>query len=329
LRAPERAAIPLVRRFPALASVPRVSLGRFPTPVQRASGLAPGLWIKRDDLSGDALGGNKVRALEFLLGDIEPEDHVVTVGALGSTHALTTAIYARRLGARVTLLRWPQEMNEAAEAVQRRTLRTLPKSGASRNVAIAYLRAALLRLRGARWIPAGGSTPLGILGHVNGALELAEQIARGEMPVPERIVVPLGSGGTAAGLALGMCIAGLPTEIVGARVVPRVIANRAHVMRLARATARFIERAGGTKLPRLARTRVRVIHDAYGGAYGRELALGREAATRCRNEIGMSLDATYSAKAMATALAIAGEKKSGATLFWLTFDGRVLQGARS
>jgi 1-aminocyclopropane-1-carboxylate deaminase/D-cysteine desulfhydrase-like pyridoxal-dependent ACC family enzyme len=126
-----------------------------------------------------------------------------------------------------------------------------------------------------------------------------------------------------------MSIAGLPTEIVGARVVPQVIANRTRVLRLARATARFIERAAGTKLPRVGRERIRVVHDAYGGAYGRELAAGRDAATRFRAEIGTSLDATYSAKALAAALAIAGGKNSGVTLFWLTFDGRVLQGART
>jgi D-cysteine desulfhydrase len=196
-------------------------------------------------------------------------------------------------------------------------------------VADAYLRALLLRLRGARWIPAGGSTPLGVLGHVNAALELVDQISRGDMPVPDRIVVPLGSGGTAAGLALGMTIAGLDVEIVGARVVPRVVANRGRVLRLARATARLIERLTGTKVPRPASKRVRVVHDVYGGAYGREHPLGREAAARCRAETGTSLDATYSAKAMATALAIAGGKQAGETLFWLTFDGRLLQGVRS
>ena len=318
-------AIPLVRRFPALATLPRATLGRFPTPVQRASVLAPRLWFKRDDLSGDLLGGNKVRALEFLLGGVGADDHIVTVGAVGSTHALATAIYARRLGARVTLLRWPQEMNGAADAVHHRIVRTLPKTQQSRGVVSAYLHGTVLRLRGARWIPAGGSTPLGVLGHVNAALELAEQIAHGEMPMPARIIVPLGSGGTAAGLALGMSIAGLDVEIVGARVVPRVVANRARVVQLASATARLIERLTGTTVPRPPRDRLRLVHDAYGGAYGREHALGRDAAARCRKEIGVALDATYSAKALSAALAITARESAGETLFWLTFDGRWME----
>ena len=65
--------------------------------------------------------------------------------------------------------------------------------------------------RAAQYIPLGGSTPLGTLGHVNAALELADQVERGELPLPGRVVVPLGSGGTAAGLALGFAIAGLDT----------------------------------------------------------------------------------------------------------------------
>ena len=71
---------PLVRRFPALERLSRAALGLFPTPVQEMSALAPGLWFKREDLTADPLGGNKVRALEFLLGGVRAGDRVVTVG---------------------------------------------------------------------------------------------------------------------------------------------------------------------------------------------------------------------------------------------------------
>ena len=66
-----------------------------------------------------------------------------------------------------------------------------------------------------RYIPLGGSTALGTLGHVNAALELADQVEAGELPLPGRVVVPLGSGGTAAGLALGFAMAGLDTRCSG------------------------------------------------------------------------------------------------------------------
>ncbi|MGH7720933.1 MAG: 1-aminocyclopropane-1-carboxylate deaminase/D-cysteine desulfhydrase, partial [Gemmatimonadaceae bacterium] len=88
--------IPLVARFPALERIPRVSLGSFPSPVERyviTSGSE--LWIKRDDLNAPAFGGNKVRSLEYLLARVRPGDAVLTIGGVGSTHVLTTAAHAR------------------------------------------------------------------------------------------------------------------------------------------------------------------------------------------------------------------------------------------
>jgi D-cysteine desulfhydrase len=190
-------------------------------------------------------------------------------------------------------------------------------------------RAQLLRLtlrRGGRrvhWIPMGGSTPLGMLGHVNAALELAEQVSRGEMPAPERVVVPFGTGGTSAGLALGFAIAGMDTRLVAARVGPRIAVNRRRVLRLARATARFIERATGQDVPRVTPGRVEVIHDVYGGAYGRPLAAGVKAAAMLKRTRGILLDDTYSAKALVAALSVARETQ-GSVLFWMTFDSRLL-----
>ena len=316
----EQSPLPLFRRFPALARLPRAPLGHFPTPVVRADALALNLWIKREDLAGDPLGGNKVRSLEFLLGGVRAGDSVVTVGALGSTHVLATATYARKLGARPILYRWPQEMNDAAARATHRIEAGGP-APRSRSIVGAYVRAVLARLRGARWIAAGGSSPLGVLGQVNAALELAQQVEAGLVPPPRRIVVPLGSGGTAAGLALGAHIAGLDTEIVGVRVVPRVVANVRRVRRLASRTARLISRVAGEKVTPPDAGRIRVVHDFYGGAYGRESAVAAAAQDRCARTVGLVVDATYSAKALAAALAVAGPGH-GATLFWLTFDGR-------
>jgi 1-aminocyclopropane-1-carboxylate deaminase/D-cysteine desulfhydrase-like pyridoxal-dependent ACC family enzyme len=317
------ALLPLVRRYPALAVLPRAILARLPTPVVYAAALSPSLWIKRDDLTSEAIGGSKVRALEFLLGGVRPGDEVLTVGGTGSTHALATAVFARQLGAKVTLFRWRQEMNDSAEAVQSRIAREASsgRRGTSRFVVGAYARALLARLRGARWIPAGGSVPLGVLGHVNAALELADQIAQSTLPAPSRIVVPLGSGGTTAGIALGARIAGLEAEIVGVRVVPRLVANRSHVRALAGSTASLIERVTKQQVPRVRAGAIRVVHSEYGGAYGRPTAAGEAAARRCRSALRITLDATYSAKALAAALALT-ESEGGTTLFWLTFDGR-------
>lgn len=317
--------LPLFRRFPALAHVPRVSLGDFPTPVQRviSASSAPesNLWIKRDDLSASPLGGNKVRALEFLLGGIAPGDIVLTAGGEGSTHILTTATYARALGAIPRAVRWTHDMNPSATLVSERARALCDRIHTTRSPLAGLVRAHASRQRTIRWIPPGGTSPLGMLGHVNAALELAEQISRGEVPEPAEVVLPVGSGGTAAGLALGLAIAGLGTRVVGARVAPRIAAGRGRVLRLADAARAYIARVTGERIPRLDRSRVESVHDVYAGAYGRPLPAAAASAALLERETGIRVDGTYSAKAFHSALARA-RKSGSATLFWLTYDGR-------
>jgi len=315
--------IPLIRNFPALARIPRVALGATPTPVESLESLSPDLWIKRDDLAGKPLGGNKVRALEFLLANVARGDVVATVGSVGSTHALAVATYCAALGAEARIGRWRQEMNPAAERVAERLSRIVKHAPVFRTPVGAYAWAMRERIRGARWIAAGGSTPLGVLGHVNAGLELIEQVDAGLVPEPARVVVPLGTGGTAAGLALAFAIANRRIAVVGARVVPRLVARRSHVERLARRTAALIEKTTGAVVPPVRGGLFIVAHEAYGGAYGRETASGHAAAEALHSARAIELDATYSAKAFAFALALPRAAR-GPTLFWLTFDSRIL-----
>jgi len=323
--------LPLIERFPALARVPRVALGAFPTPVVRLDALSPSLWIKRDDLSAEPLGGNKARALEFLLGSVQRGDRVVTVGAAGSTHALAVATYAGSggLGARVLVGRWRQVTSAVADRVAERTAALSERAPVFATPVEAYVWAWWQRTRRmpggrrVRWIAAGGSSPQGVLGHVNAGLELLRQIDAGALPMPASVVVPLGTGGTAAGLALAFAIANRDIVVVGARVVPRVVGRRGRVIRLANRTARLIEHATGERLPRVTRRLVAVHHESYGGAYGRETPAARGAAARLGGVSDIVLDATYSAKAFAVALERATREP---TLFWLTFDARFLGG---
>jgi D-cysteine desulfhydrase len=290
-----------------------------------AGGTRGELWVKRDDLNAPEFGGNKVRSLEFLLANVAPGDVVLTLGGEGSTHVLATAAHARRLGATTRAVRWRHEMSPIAAAVAEQARALCARLTTLPDPLTGMLAAALLRLTGgARYVPLGGSTPLGILGHVNGALELAEQVAGGALPRPARVVVPLGSGGTAAGLALGFWIAGLDALVVGARVAPRVGSNRWRVMRLARATAALIARATGEPVSAPPPSRVEIVHDVYGGAYGRTLPAAQEAATLLRRTVGVHLDGTYGAKAFAAALRIA-RRTEDRTLFWVTFDGRWME----
>jgi D-cysteine desulfhydrase len=324
-------AIPLVRRYPALARIPRIALGEYPTPVEslRIPGLDAALWIKRDDLASSALGGNKVRALEYLLAGVQPGDLLLTGGGEGSTHVLATAVHGSRLGARVHAVRWRHEMHPIATDVAGRSARECAVIETSGTPAAGILRTLLRRVTlRARWVPFGGTSPRGILGHVNAALELAEQVEAGVLPAPARVVVPLGTGGTAAGLALGFAAAGLATQVIGARVVPRIATGRTRVLLHARSTARWVRRSSGVVLPRVRRGALRVVHDAYGGAYGRATPLTAEAATLMERTSGLRLDATYSAKAFAVALRVARTER-GPTVFWSTFDARWLGEARA
>ena len=312
--------LPLLHRFPALERIPRAGFIASATPLEPVT-LANGrtLFVKRDDLCGRSIGGNKVRALDWLLGSVGQGERVLTVGARGSTHALTTALCAGALGVTTTVVRWNQEMNETAHRVDAR-MRLAARVIDAHMVPCAYaVSAGYSMQRNVFGIPAGGSTPLGVLGHVNAALELANQISAGQLEAPDVVVVPLGTGGTAAGLALGFRIAGLPTRIVGARVVPRIIGRAKRIVRLANNTARVMEHVSGSRLPRVALQDIDVDDSAYGGAYGRAIAPMSEESALTPH--GITLDDTYSRKAFRVAV---DHSLRHRTLFWLTFDARIL-----
>jgi 1-aminocyclopropane-1-carboxylate deaminase/D-cysteine desulfhydrase-like pyridoxal-dependent ACC family enzyme len=137
-------------------------------------------------------------------------------------------------------------------------------------------------------------------------------------------VVPLGTGGTVAGIALGLAIAEMPIPVVAVRVVPRVVANRARVRRLIGRTARRIERLTSEVVPRPRAEHLRIEHGYFGGAYGRVTPAGAAVARLCETETGIGIDPTYGAKALAAAVALA-HAQGGTTLFWLSFDARWLR----
>jgi D-cysteine desulfhydrase len=315
-------------RFPRLAStLPSVDLHVGETPVERWCVDGVSLLAKRDDLSSATLGGNKVRALELLLAGVGPDHRLLTVGSTGSTHAVAVAHYGARLGAVTDVITWPQEDNAISRETARRLARRARVS-AARSPVDAYLRAVFRRAtQNVHWIPAGGSSPLGALGHANAALELVAQLERQGRPAPSEIVVPLGSGGTVAGLLLGLSVAGVRTRVVGVRVVPQSVGNRWRVMRLARQARALLARLSGEAVAEIAPSRLEIVQDAYGGAYGRETEIARNAARALRVTGGPTLDGTYSAKAFGHALGRARGAPGDSVLFWLTFDGRWLEAA--
>ena len=315
---------PLLDRFPQLRSIPRVPLCTLPSPVRQVTVDGVSLWIKDDGANAPECGGNKARALELLLAGVRAGDTVLTVGGEGSTHVLSTAVHAARLGARTIGVRWRHDMNPTANRVAARIRDVCSSAPVYRSSVEAILRASILRLmHRVHYVPLGGSVPRGVLAQVNAGLELAEQIRMGVVPKPERIVIPLGSGGTFSGIALGLSIARVEIAVIGVQVAPVIVANRFRVRRLIRQTARTIERATGERVVCPPSHLLGVTAAAYGGAYGRTFSPAVAAATALEDVTGIRLDYTYSAKAFVVALDSA-RRNPGTTLFWNTFDGRVL-----
>ena len=315
----------LAARWPQLRhALPRVDLHVRETPVEAWELGGASMLVKRDDLTTPTLGGNKARALELLLAGVKPDDVLLTIGSTGSTHALAVAHFAAQLGARTEVITWPQEEHDVSLATASR-LRAIARVSESSSPAAAMLRATARRLlRRVRWIPAGGSSALGALGHAAAALELADQLARERTPAPDTLVVPLGSGGTAAGLLVGLALAGLPTRVLGVRVVPRVVANRRRVLRLARRSAALFAERAGVPAPGIDDARFTIEQEQYGGAYARETRASRTSQELVLARDGPALEGTYSAKALAAALAHARATPAERVLYWLTFDGRWL-----
>ena len=193
---------------------PNLALGVLPTPLYRLDNVSrefgKNIYIKRDDMTGVALGGNKVRKLEFLLADAKAKgaDVVLTAGGPQSNHAMLTAACASRLGMRAILvLKKRGELtggNQVLNAIFGADVRFVDTD--SYDDVYAEMERIMdgLRAEGHTpyFIPVGGSVPLGCLGYVNCALEIADQAE--ELGIRfDAVVSATGSGGTYAGLTYG------------------------------------------------------------------------------------------------------------------------------
>jgi D-cysteine desulfhydrase len=331
--------LPLFRKFPSLkAKLPYVSLGSFPTPVEKVEqlGAAIGLerlYMKRDDLSGEVYGGNKVRMLEFLLGSaLQRNAHeVMTIGYAGSNQALALAIYADRLGLKCSSYLLPQAN---AHYVRRNLLASVHTH--ARLYACNYFsivgrmlygltRATLKNGKFPGFIQPGGSSPLGIVGYINAALELKDQIDAGLIPEPDRIYVPLGSMGTTIGLMLGLKVAGVKSRIIAVRVLEEIFSSPWLLRRRYRDTSAFLHKLDPT-FPKLEcpREALEISNDYLGDGYARFTSKDVEAAKLMREHCGIIMSGTYSAKAFA---ALVGDARKGILkgqniLFWNTYNSR-------
>jgi D-cysteine desulfhydrase len=325
------------RRFPVLRGrLPRVSLTQLPTRVHRLERLGAQLgvdqlWVKRDDESGALYGGNKPRKLEFLLGDAlaDGKKSVLTFGGIGTHHGLATAICARAVGLRAILALLKQPVTEHV----RRCLLLDYAAGAEMHYAatVPLVAARALRICGRELlrgelpyiIPTGGTSPLGTLGYVNAAFELQEQINHGELPEPDWIFVPMGSGGTVAGLVLGARLAGLRSRVAAVLVTDILPPSADKLVRLA-ARSLALLRQHASEVPAVATEppSLTIINGFVGPCYGAPTDAARSARDLMATLEHIHLETTYTAKCLAGMIDALGAPayRNGTVLFWNTYS---------
>jgi len=307
---PSTAADPAAQLTAVLDAAPRFRCAHLPTPLEPLKRLSAhlggaNLWLKRDDCTGLATGGNKARKLEFLIGDAlaQGADTVVTHGALQSNHVRQTAAAACMAGLRCEVLYehrvdsddpdYAESGNVLLTRIFDAGRRDFPKD-TDMDAALAA-RADELKAEGATpyLIPGGGSNTVGALGYANCALELCAQAAQMDVTI-DHLVHATGSTGTQAGLVAGCHALGWPFPVLGIGVRLAQTPQEEKVFQLARAT---VERLQTTE--ELPRDAVRANCDYVGDGYGLPTAGMIEAVELLARLEGVLLDPVYAGKGMA------------------------------
>ena len=293
-----------------LARFPRLRFAHLPTPLEPMPALGkalggPRLFVKRDDCTGLASGGNKTRKLEFLMGEAlqQKADVIITQGATQSNHARQTAAIAARLGLSCEILledrtgRDDLAYRESGNVLLDRLLGAAVRVVPGGTDMTAAMDAMAREHRGAGRrpyvIPGGGSNPVGALGYVDCAFEIVAQANAMGLRV-DHVVHATGSTGTQAGLVAGLsgCRSGIPVLGISVRA-PRD-QQEAKVFALAEATAAFAGMAGAVR-----REDIVANGDYVGAGYGIPTDGMMEAVVLTARTEGLLLDPVYTGKAMA------------------------------
>lgn len=319
-----------------LARFPRVRLGHMHTPLEAMPNLTkllggPKLYIKRDDCTGLASGGNKTRKLEFLMADAlaKGADTVITQGAIQSNHARQTAAAAAKLGMKCRILLENRTGSDATDYcgsgnvlldhILGSPTESFP-AGTDMNAAMAKVADEVSASGGKPYIiVGGGSNAIGALGYVNCAIELATQANDMGLHI-NHLVHATGSAGTQAGLVAGLegCRSHIPVLGIGVRAArPQQEEN---VYKLACATADLLEMSGS-----VAREKVVANTDYVGPGYGKPTDAMIEAINLTARHEGILLDPVYSGKGMAGLIDLVrkGHFKSSDNVVFLHTGGSV------
>jgi D-cysteine desulfhydrase len=294
-----RSADRLVNR---LSSLPRVPLLPGPTPLvpapQLSDELSVEVWFKRDDLTGQGLGGNKVRGLEYLLGDAIARrcDTFITGAGPQSNWAMLAALTARRCGLSPYLVFYGEPVTATGNLLLTElTGADIRYTGeldrASVDSAIDKLGADLTAAGHRPYVvPRGGATALGSAGYVHASLELADQL-RSVGLTPSRVWLATGSCGTQAGLVAGSRWLHTSYDVVGVSVSRPVAECVQRINALAHGVADLLGLPPGD--------RVTVLDGYMGPGYGLPSPAGDAATKLVARTEGVFLDPVFGAKAMA------------------------------
>ena len=289
---------------------PRVRLGHLPTPLEPMARLSarlggPKLWIKRDDCTGLATGGNKTRKLEFLVADAlaQGADTLITLGALQSNHARQTAAAAAKLGLKCVLV-LEERVSQATNAYRHNgnvlldrllgaELRYVPRDS-SMTAATRTAAEEVWHAGGKPYvIPGGGSNAIGALGYVGCALEILQQAAGLGIRI-DRAVHATGSSGMQAGLIAGFDGMRSGVRVLGITVGRPRDNQEKNIARLLDETWAHLGMMGTAP-----HDNIEANDNYFGEAYGIPTPAMKEAVGLLAETEGVLLDPVYSGKAMA------------------------------
>ena len=324
----------LAEAYPALGrQLPKVELADLPTPVSLHRIVVPSgsydVAVKHDEATSTLYGGNKVRKLEYLLQRAIDRGarRVATFGAVGSNHALATAMHAAGLGLECTCFLGHQKPTPKIPL----TLNMHRKLGTEivrygRDVELLPLFRRYLQGRKTWVIPAGGTCWLGSVGFVNAGLEIASQVEMGLIPKPVRIYIAAGTTGTVAGLALGLAAAGLDSEIHAVQVADYPFASEAKLRKLVAKMESILVRFDSSFTADDWEDRLIWRDEFLAGGYARVDPETTNAVTFARNQLGLDLETTYTGKAMAALLQDLElmDTRGEPWLFWNTVNAQPL-----
>ncbi len=325
----------------ALKKTEPIDLGPFPSPIIACKELEKQflktkLYIKHDGLSDPmhiSLGGNKLRKLAYILAQAEAQKAktLITFGCAGSNHALQTTICAQQLGMTSYCLLLDQENNASVrrnlllqEAYGGKLVHFKNRSDRTAGAIELFLRLEKEEGKKPYIIPTGGSSPLGTLGYVDAAAELKKQIEDGLLPQPDRIYIPVGSAGIAAGLLLGLQLQHNKAHLYCVLTEPddaeHTLSKKIEKLFKETHTLLSVYDKDMPELNSLAKNYT-IVTGYTGKEYGVACPKASEALDVMYKYESITLDTTYSAKCFA---ALLDDLRSGAcahqtVLFWNTY----------